>query len=181
MLKITVPATEQFVEATSTFLYTREQKLQMEHSLVSIARWESKWHKPFLGTEDKTAEQTIDYLRCMTITQNVDPAVYAAMSGNAAIMKQIKEYIDDSMTATWFSEGDGKQSREVVTAEIIYHWMIAYNIPSDREKWHLNRLLTLIRVCSVKNAPPEPISKQEQAKRNRALAAARRKQHKTRG
>lgn len=178
MLRIEIPAAEQFDEATNRFIYTKAANLQMEHSLVSLAKWESKWHKPFLGKEQKTAEETIDYLRCMTITQNVDPNVYYSIPNKK--MEEIKAYIDDKMTATWFSE-DGKQSTDIITAEIIYDWMIAFNIPSEYAKWHLNRLLTLIRVRSIKSAPQKKMKKEEQAKNYRALNAARRKMHNSKG
>lgn len=178
MLRIEIPAAEQFDEATNRFIYTKAQTLQLEHSLVSLSKWESKWHKPFLGKEKKTAEETIDYLRHMTITQNVDPQVYYAIPNDK--MAEIKAYIDDSMTATWFSEG-GKQSNEVITAEIIYDWMIAFNIPAEYAKWHLNRLLTLIRVRSIKSAPQKKMKKEEQAKNYRALNAARKKQYHSKG
>lgn len=178
MLRIEIPAAEQFDEATNRFIYTKATNLQMEHSLVSLAKWESKWHKPFLGKEQKTAEETIDYLRCMTITQNVDPLIYHAIPNKK--MEEIKAYIDDKMTATWFSE-DGKQSNDVITAEIIYDWMIAFNIPSEYAKWHLNRLLTLIRVRSIKSAPQKKMKKEEQAKNYRALNAARRKKLNSKG
>lgn len=178
MLRITIPAAEQFDEATNRFLYTKEQNLQLEHSLVSLAKWESKWHKPFLSKADKTAEETIDYIRCMTITQNADPLAYYAIP--AKTIGEIKAYIDDSMTATWFSEG-GKASNEIITAEIIYDWMISFNIPAEYAKWHLNRLLTLIRVRSIKSTPPKKMNKDEQAKHYRALNAARKKKLGTRG
>ena len=178
MLAIDIPAAEQFDEAANRFIYTKATNLQMEHSLISLAKWESKWHKPFLGKEQKSAEETIDYLRCMTITQNVDPRVYYAIPNKQ--MEEIKAYIDNKMTATWFSEG-GKQSNEIITAEIIYDWMIAFNIPAEYAKWHLNRLLTLIRVRSIKSAPQKKIKPEEQAKNYRALNAARKKKLGTRG
>lgn len=172
MLRIEIPSAEQFDEATNRFIYTKAQSLQLEHSLVSLSKWESKWHKPFLGKEKKTAEETIDYLRCMTITQNVDPQIYYAIPEQT--MEEIKKYIDDSMTATWFSD-EGKPSSDIITAEIIYDWMIAFNIPPDYAKWHLNRLLTLIRVRSIKSAPQKKMKQEEQAKNYRALNAARKK------
>lgn len=180
MLRITIPAAEYWDESTDSFITVKEQKLQLEHSLVSLSKWESKWHKPFLSKEDKTYEETIDYVRCMTITQNVDPEVYYRLSNEN--IKAVNEYIEDSMTATTFSDDKNKKvSREIVTAEIIYYWMIAHNIPPEYQKWHLNRLLTLIKVCNIKNQPPQKMSKRDIYRSNRAINAARRKQHNTRG
>lgn len=185
MLRITIPAVEreEFNEATNEFLYTtvlKEQTLQLEHSLVSLSKWESKWRKAFLGKQDKTDEEILDYVKCMTLTQNVNPEVYNHLT--AENYKQINEYIEAPMTATCFADDcQGRNSREVVTSELIYYWMIAYNIPVDFQKWHLNKLLTLIRVCNVKSSSPKRMSKREIMKRNAALNAARRKQLNTRG
>lgn len=185
MLKIVVPATqigEKFDEANSEFIpiMTKEQTLQLEHSLVSLSKWEAKWRKPFLSKEKKTAAESIDYVRCMTLTQNVDPNVYKALTPQ--LLAEVSAYIDASMTATTFSKrGNRAVSSEYVTSEIIYYWMIAYQIPFECQKWHLSRLLTLINVCGVKNAPPKKMSLQEIMARNRALNAARRKKLNTRG
>ena len=180
MLKITIPGQEFWDERKGEFVNTKDTTLQLEHSLISLSKWESRWHKPFLGREDKTMEETLDYIRCMTVTRNVDPLVYDSVTND--IIGEISRYIDDSMTATWFSEEDKKSAvRDVITAEIIYYWMIAYNIPFECQKWHLNRLLTLIRVCSVKNASPKKNSKKETLKNYAALNAARRKALKSKG
>lgn len=180
MLQITIPAVELWDEQRQEFVYTKEQTLALEHSLVSLSKWESKWHKPFLSKTEKTFEETIDYIRCMTLTQNVKPEVYLGLTADNVV--QVNAYIEDSMTATFFSDdGRGKNNREVVTSELIYYWMIALNIPVKFEKWHLNRLLTLIRVCNIKNSPPKKYSKGEIMKRNAALNAARRKQLNTKG
>lgn len=180
MLKITIPAGEQWDEINQVFINTKEQTLQLEHSLVSLSKWESKWCKAFLTKNEKTDEETIDYVKCMTITQNVDPNVYNCLTKEN--VEQIKKYIEAPMTATYFSEEhSGKSSREQVTSELIYYWMIALNIPMECQKWHLNRLLTLIRVCNIKNQPPKKMSKRAIMSRNAALNAARRKQLNTRG
>lgn len=181
MLQITIPATEQWDEAKQEFINTKEQKLQLEHSLVSLSKWESKWCKPFLGKDEKTDEETIDYIRCMTITQNVDPSVYDFIPND--VREQITKYINAPMTATWFSKEQkgGKGSSEQITSELVYYWMISLNIPFECQKWHLNRLLTLIRVCNVKNQPPKKMSKKSLMSRNAALNAARRKQFNTKG
>lgn len=180
MLQITIPAMEYYDETKDEFSSTKEQTLQLEHSLVSISKWEAKWHKAFLSKQDKTYEETLDYIRCMTITQNVNPEVYTRLT--RANIEQVNEYISAPMTATYFADDkSAKPSRETVTAELIYYWMIALNIPFECQKWHLNRLLTLIRVCNVKNTPPKKRSKKEIMNQNAALNAARRKQLNTRG
>ncbi len=180
MLRITVPSAELWDEAKQEFVHTHEQTLQLEHSLVSLSKWESKWHKAFLTKKDKSTEETLDYVRCMTITQNVDPTVYSFLSSEN--LDVINAYIENPMTATCFQdEKSGGINRETTTAELIYYWMIAFNIPFECQKWHLNRLLTLIRVCSIKNRSPKKRSKREIMQRNAELNAIRRQQMHTNG
>lgn len=180
MLQITIPETEQWDESKQEFINTKEQTLQLEHSLISLSKWESKWEKPFLTKEEKSHEETIDYIKCMTLTKNVDPNVYNNITYEN--IAKINNYIAAPMTATRILEdGKGKGSQEQVTSELIYYWMIALNIPLECEKWHLNRLLTLIKVCNIKNQPPKKMSKREIMSRNAALNAARRKQFNTKG
>lgn len=181
MLQITIPATELWDEGNEEFINIKEQTLQLEHSLVSLSKWESKWCKPFLGKDEKTDEEMIDYIRCMTITQNVDPNVYNYIPND--IRERISKYINAPMTATWFNnEQNGSQgSSEQITSELVYYWMISLNIPFECQKWHLNRLLTLIRVCNVKNQPPKKISTNTRMSKQAALNAARRKQFNTKG
>lgn len=172
MLLLTIPPIEMFNEKTSEFVYSKETKISLEHSLVSLSKWESRWNKPFLSKNNKTLEETIDYIRCMTITQNVDPEVYFRLTDEN--INTINKYIESPMTATTFSD-NGHSSREIITSELIYYWMISLNIPMECQKWHLNRLLTLIRVCNIKNAPAKKMSRREIMNRNAALNAARRK------
>ena len=180
MLQITIPAGELLDESTQEFIVTKEQTLQLEHSLVSLSKWESKWCKSFLSRQDKTYEETIDYIKCMTLTQNVNPNVYLFLTKEN--IEQINNYIAAPMTATVFSKDrDGGINREVITSELIYYWMIALSIPFECQKWHLNRLLTLIRVCNIKNTPPKKMSRRQLMDRNRALNAARRNQLNTKG
>ena len=180
MLQITIPAVEHWDEKNNIFVTTEEQTLRLEHSLVSLYKWESKWHKPFLSKEEKTLDETIDYIKCMTLTQNIDPKVYTCLTSEN--IKQINNYIEDPMTATTFSQAEQRgSSREIVTAELIYYWMISLGIPVEFQKWHLNKLLTLIRVCNIKNAPPKKMGKRELMSRNAALNAARRKQLNSKG
>lgn len=180
MLTITIPETEIFDEIKGEFVYTKAQTLQLEHSLISISKWESKWCKAFLGKQEKTTEEVIDYVRCMTLNKNVDDSVYDCLS--QANIAAINDYIGAPMTATVFSNNDsGKKNNEVITSELIYYWMIALQIPFECQKWHINRLLTLVRVCNIKNAPPKKMSKREIMSRNSALNAARKKQLNTKG
>jgi hypothetical protein len=172
VLTIVIPAAEQFNEGNNEFVTSRAHTLQLEHSLVSLSKWESKWKKPFLSKGEKTIDETIDYIRCMTITQNIDDKDYDLLTnGN---LKDVREYIEMEMTATTFSSDKKTINREIITAEVIYYWMIALNIPFECQKWHLNRLLTLITVCNIKNTPPKKSSKKEIARRNTSLNAARR-------
>ena len=180
MLQITIPAVEQWDEGKQQFVYTKEQTLQLEHSLVSLQKWESKGCKAFLSKADKTIEETIEYVKCMTLTQNVDPNVYNNLT--AENISQINNYIGAPMSATVINESkNSKGGNEVVTAELIYYWMIALQIPPEYRKWHLNQLLMLIKVCNIKNSPPKKMSKRDIMSRNAALNAARRQQHNTRG
>lgn len=173
MLTITVPEVEVYDSEANEFRMLKAQTITLEHSLVSISKWESHWNKPFLGKDPMTEEQTIDYIRCMTLTQNVDPSVYYRIDADS--IQKIKDYIEAPMTATTFSKNSHeKPNREIVTSELIYYWMIALEIPFECQKWHLNRLLTLVRVCNVKNAPSKKMSKKDIMAQNRALNAARR-------
>lgn len=173
MLQVTVPGYEWFDEKTNAFGSAKETTLQLEHSLVSIHKWEQKWNKPFLGKAPKTTEECIDYIRCMTLTQHVDPAIYNGLT--ADIFERVNAYIEAPMTATWFNEKDKKPvSHEVVTSEVIYYWMISLNIPWECRKWHLNTLLTLIRVCNAKNAPKKKQNRREMMEQRTALNKARR-------
>jgi len=174
MLWITIPEQQLWNEIEEQFFIIPEKTIKLEHSLVSLAKWESKWKKPFLDDKkDKTKEELLDYVRCMTLTQNVDPIVYYGLTEDNLIA--IKNYIDDPMTATWFSEEKNRKfERKIITAEIIYYWMVAAQIPFECEKWHLNRLITLIRVCGEKNKPKKKMSSRDILSRNAKLNAARR-------
>jgi hypothetical protein len=173
MLNITIPAVELYDDVKEEFIIIKEQKLQLEHSLVSLSKWESKFKKPFLGKDKKSNDETIEYIKCMTITQNVNEDVYKYINSN--IITEVSKYIEDNMTATTFNRDQKTINREIITAEIIYYWMIALNIPFECQKWHLNRLLTLVNVCNLKNTPPKKMSKRDIASRNAALNAARKK------
>lgn len=184
MLRITIPAAvrEDYDEQSNAFIHTeteKEQTLCLEHSLVSLSKWESKWHKSFISQKDKTDEELLDYIQCMTLTPNVNPDIYSRLTRDN--IDKIEKYIGDSMTATTFSEEQNrKHSREIITAEIIYHWMVALNIPFEPcQRWHLNRLITLVRVCNIKNAPPKKRNNRgDTAAKYARMNAARRKKPK---
>lgn len=180
MLRLVIPPIELYDEAKQEFFFTKEYELRLEHSLVSLSKWESRWCKPFLSNTDMTSEQTLDYIRCMTITQNVDPIVYRYISKSG--IDAIIEYIDAPMTATTFTNPEEKKTnREIITAEIVYYWMILFNIPFECQTWHLNRLLTLINVCSIKNQPKKKLNRREHFSKQRALNEARKAKFNTSG
>lgn len=182
MLQIVIPGTDLWDEVREEFVPTKPATLQLEHSLVSLSKWEQKHRKPFLARNEKTSEELIDYVRCMTITQNVEHDAYVRLSYNLDILLRIQEYIDDPMTATTFSDDPRVTgSNKPVTAEVIYYWMICYGIPFECRKWHLNSLLTLIKVCERKNRAPKKMSQRSIMSRNAALNAARRSRHNSKG
>lgn len=180
MLKIIIPSIELYDEENNLFVSSKSQELQLEHSLVSLSKWESKWCKPFLVKGHKTNEETIDYIRCMTLTQNVDYRVYTNIT--QSVIDEISKYIDAPMTATTFASDNKKViNRDVITAEIIYYWMVALTIPFECQKWHLNRLLAFINVCNIKNQPTKRLSKKEILSRNKSLNAHRKSKLNTKG
>lgn len=175
MLHITVPKKEWFKEDTCEFLYSEETSLTLEHSLISLHKWESKYKKPFLNTKKVlTNQELITYAQCMLISpKTVDPLVWLALSLSQELLNQIAEYVNDPMTATWFRndpESNKKTfSSDIVTSEIIYYWMIKLNIPIEFEKWHLNQLMTLIQVIEEKDK--EASEKAKGKKRSRMTSA----------
>jgi hypothetical protein len=180
MLEITIKAAELYDESKEEFITSKEQVLQLEHSLVSLSKWESIWCKPFITKTTKTIEETVDYIRCMTLTQNVSPNVYRFL--NQENVDAVSKYIDAPMTATTFAKSNDKvTNRETITAEIIYYWMITLNVPFECQKWHLNRLLTLINVCNLKNQPAKKMSQKDILSQQRALNEARRLQYNSHG
>ena len=181
MLRIEIPISpEGWDEENEEFVESKVQTLQLEHSLVSLSKWESKWCKPFFSTDNKTYEEVLDYIKCMTLTQNVKPEVYKYLTEKN--ITEITDYINAPMTATTFNEASTKgRGRDIITSELIYYWMIAFNIPVDFQKWHINRLLTLIRVCEIKNSPGKKMSSKEITSQYAALNAARKKKLNTKG
>ena len=183
MLHIVVPERDLFDEKTSMITRVAETKLCLEHSLVSISKWEAKYKKPFISknkNEKKTRQETLDYIKFMTLTQNVDPNVYYCLTDDN--IKDICEYIEDPMTASTVNEPESRsRSNEAITSELIYYWMTALQIPWEAQKWHLNRLLMLIRIGNVKNQPPKKMSKAALLARNRKLNDERRRKYNTKG
>lgn len=180
MLKIIIPSSEFFNQASSEFLTTPEVKIDMEHSLVSLSKWEAEFEKPFLSKENKTPEETSGYLRAMALTPDVSPEVFQRIP--LEVISQINTYIGAKMSATWFTEVPGApKSREIITSEIIYYWMTALNIPFECETWNLNRLFTLIKVTNQKNSPAKKMGKGEQLAQQRRLNAERMASNNTTG
>lgn len=184
MLKLFIPEQEKFKEKTETFISIKNTTLELEHSLVSLKNWESKWHKIFLGNEEKTLEELIDYIRCMTLNENeVDQNVYFFLTNDDLL--KVVEYIKDPMTATWFCNnnriGASNRTGELVSAEVIYYWMVSFRVPVEFEKWHLNQLLTLLKVINIKNGGEKKMNRMEAARQRAELNRMRRVKYKTKG
>jgi hypothetical protein len=181
MLTIVVPGVEAFDESTQKIITVGDVTLELEHSLVSLSKWESEFEKPFLNNTEKTSEEVVGYIKAMTLTPNVSDKVWEKLTDQN--FSEINRYIDAKMTGTTVYElqEPPKTKQEIVTAELIYYWLVVYNIPWQAEHWHLNRLFTLIRVCNVKAEKPKKMSKAEIAARNRTLNEQRKAKYKTKG
>ena len=184
MLELYIQPMELYNEELGEFVSTRAQTLQLEHSLISLSKWEAKWKKPFMSQDMTTItnEEVLDYIRCMTISSNIDPMVYYSIGSDRKMIEQIKDYIQDPHTATTIKQKPGRgRSREIITAELIYYWMVELGIPFECQKWHLGRLLTLIEVCSIKQTPEKKMSQAETFSQNKSLNALRRAKMGSRG
>lgn len=174
MLTLTVPGIEHFDTEKKEFVTIGDFVIELEHSLVSLSKWEEIYEKPFLSNDDKTNEEIFSYIKIMTLTPEVPPEVFERLSKDN--LEAINEYLNAKRTATWFNDTpNAPRSREVITAELIYYWMTSFQIPMEPfQHWHLNRLFTLIKVHNLKNAKPKPMGKQEALARQRELNAQRR-------
>jgi hypothetical protein len=180
MLNIIIKGTELFDESTNSFITTEDVVLELEHSLLAMSKWESKFLKPFLTNSDKTSEEILWYIRCMVITNNFNENSILGISQENII--EINEYINSPQSATTFGKMPESRGRgEIITSELVYYWMIAFNIPFSCESWHINRLFSLIRICNIKNAPQKKMGRNELAARNRELNAQRKAQFNTSG
>lgn len=181
MLEINVKRVEFYDESIGEFVTIEPRTLHLEHSLYAIAKWESKWKKAFLADDKrhkKTQEQLIDYIRCMILDDDVDPLIVNALTQEQ--LDQIAAYMDDTMTATWFNDKNinlGQGKNDIVTSELVYYWMAASQIPFETQYWHFNRLMTLLKVASIKSQPSKKMSKQDVLRQNHAINKARRKPH----
>lgn len=178
MLRIIVPGGEYYDEEKNEFIYRKDQELQMEHSLISISKWEAKWKIAYNKDREKSPEEILDYFRCMTINR-VDPDVYKRLTEQN--INDIISYMNDPMTACYFDNDNSTKSKDVMTSEMIYYYMIVLGIPFECEKWHFNKLLALIEVCSIKNKPEKTMSRADLLRKNARLNAARKKAHHTKG
>jgi hypothetical protein len=174
-LTITIPSVDLFDEDKNKFFVTEERTVELEHSLVSLSKWEQKWKIPFIGNKQLTTEQAIDYIRCMCLTPNIPPEEFKFLAYSPESLKRVNEYISDTMTATWFNERASTKSSEAVTSEVLYYMLVALTIPFETQYWHLNRLLTLIRVTNLKNDPKKKLMPlNEQLQQQRDINAERR-------
>lgn len=172
MLELEIPATEQWDEKNQEFVYSEKQTLCLEHSLISLSKWESKWHKPYLSSKELSREEALDYVRCMTVNKVKDDKVYEFITPE--MFKQINDYISDPMSATFFNNKQERGSNQKIISELIYYWMISLGIPFECEKWHLNRLMALIKVCQRKSGGGKKMSTSDLNARNAAINKARR-------
>lgn len=178
MLKIIIKGSESFNSDTNEFIYDDDLILYLEHTLETISTWESKWHKPFISNNDKSVEEIKSYISIMSKNE-IDDNVLERLNNEHILL--INEYIDDSMTATTFNDFNKHRNRDIITSELIYYWMLTYNIPFECQKWHLNRLLTLIKVCNIKNSPQKKMSRNDIITRNKELNKKRRDALNTKG
>lgn len=185
-LIIEVPPGEYFNEETEEFVKVPGVTLKLEHSLIAISKWEAKYHKTFLKKNKKSSEEMKYYIKCMTITQNVNPIIYDLLTSDN--YERITKYIENPMSATKipklaFEMNGQEMTKDDLTSEMIYYIMVAAQIPFKCETWHLNRLLKLIEIYNLKNQDPEKnkMSRQQLLARNRALNEARRAKFNTKG
>lgn len=171
MLAIVLPATDQF----------ESLELDLEHSLISLSKWESKYEKPFFSSNGLAPEELMDYISMMIVGDRPPKNLRHRITSDQIML--ISDYISSKQTATWFrEEQNSKKTSEAVTSELIYYWLVQFNIDFyPTETWHINRLMTLVKICGIKQTPPKKMSKSEQAEHMRRLNAQRREQLGTKG
>lgn len=176
MLELPIKGREMFDEDTFEFKQFKDTTLKLEHSLVSVSKWEEEYKKPFLTEQSKTREETLFYIKCMTINNNVDKEIYNLITDEDIL--KVNDYIAEQRTATWFNEigNEHNISGEQTTSELIYYWMLVYKIPQEYQKWHLSRLMTLIKICNIKNSPSKKMSENETLQMYKELNKQRRNQ-----
>lgn len=180
MLTIIIPEWEDYNDETMEFTKHKAQKLVLEHSLVSISKWESTWRKPFLGNDDKTVPETLDYIRCMTLTQNVNPWVYTRITND--LLDKIQVYINTEQTATTFNDKQKRGSKKIMTSEVIYFMIASHGLSMECQKWHLSRLMTLIRIAAIKNNPNKTkTNRRDIIENNQRLNKERREKYNSKG
>lgn len=180
MLRITITGEEFYDEVTETFSGSGDTVIDLEHSLVSLSKWESEFQKPFLSAGSKTTNEIFGYIRAMILTSEYPDDIFARLDDQN--LEKINTYIESKQSATTFAEiGKPPNRKEVITGELIYYWMVSFNIPFECESWHLNRLFSLIRICNIKQSKPRKMSRSEIAARNRSLNAQRKEQLGTTG
>ena len=181
MLQLIVGSDQEFFnEETGEFINVKPQKLMLEHSLLSISKWEAKWKKPFFSEKEMSPAMFKDYIKCMTVTPNVNPLLYESLTYKN--LNTIREYMQDSMTATTIRHNGGPKNSRVLTSELIYYWMFALSIPIECEKWHFNRLMTLIEVASIESNPKKKkMGRRDIYAQNAELNRQRRARYNTKG
>lgn len=176
MLELPIKGREMFDEDTFEFKQFKDTTLKLEHSLVSVSKWEEEYKKPFLTEQSKTRDETLFYIKCMTINNNVDKEIYNLITDEDIL--KVNDYIAEQRTATWFNDSGNEHdiSGEQTTSELIYYWMLVYKIPQEYQKWHLSRLMTLIKICNIKNSPSKKMSENETLQMYKELNKQRRNQ-----
>ncbi len=179
-LTVTIPGKELFDQQSKTFITIPATTVTLEHSLLSISKWESKWKRSYFIKEPMTIDQSIDYIACMCLTKNIDPKIFRFMDKKTA--QEISNYIADPMTATTIKHRDKKPSREIITSELVYYWMVNFGIPFDPcQKWHFNRLMTLIEIATIKEAGDQKMPRKEMLKQRALLNSQRKAKYNTHG
>lgn len=128
-------------------------RLQFEHSLRSLSKWESKNKIAFLAGREKTPAQMVDYYRCMLLSPEDPDLVYLL---DPSQMEELTNYINENQTASSVpNEGPTQYNPETTTSELVYFWMTALKINWEAQDWHFSRLMMLVQITSYKQQPPK--------------------------